>query len=539
MSVDANVLIYERIREELKAGAALRMAIRNGFGRAMSAIIDSNLTTIISGIALYAFATDQVKGFAVTMILGILTSMFTAIFFARLVFDVVERRGWVKQVRMMRILQNPDYDFLRVRYWAIGASLVIIGIGLVAVYFRGATLLDIDFTGGSSVAFTLKNDAKMPIAAVRDVMMETPVGEKNLLIVEQGDSNTRYAIDTSEQSIDEVKRVIREAFPDKLMTFKVDVGPLKPFAEGDLQGSEATLAINTGPDYNDDDGVSHDALKERIRATLVASGHTDLQPTLSSELYHAGSVVRYKDWTVRLPGLDEAAAQRVFDQLKAEMNSEPMFPMANAIGGRVSGDMKQKAAAAIFISLLGMVAYLWFRFQKLGYGLAAATALLHDVLVTIGLLALSRYFVEAVPGLASILKIQSFQISLTIVAALLTIIGFSVNDTIVTFDRLREIKGKSPRLTAEMVNSSVNQTLGRTILTSLTVFIVILILYFWGGEGIHSFAYSFLIGVIAGTYSTVYIAAPVLLWLSGTPSMTVDKDRASSKIERVASASSR
>src|SRR5262249_36492881 len=154
MSVDANVLIYERIREELKGGAALRMAIRNGFSRAMSAIIDSNITTIISGVALYLFATDQVKGFAVTLILGIITSMYTAILFARVVFDVCERQGWIKNVRMMHIMQAPNYDFLGVRYLAIGTSAVIIAIGLAAAVFRGGSLLDIDFTGGSSVAFT-------------------------------------------------------------------------------------------------------------------------------------------------------------------------------------------------------------------------------------------------------------------------------------------------------------------------------------------------------------------------------------------------
>ena len=192
-----------------------------------------------------------------------------------------------------------------------------------------------------------------------------------------------------------------------------------------------------------------------------------------------------------------------------------MFPMANTIGGRVSSDMKTRALYAIIVSLLGVIAYLWLRFQKASYGLAAATAVAHDVLITIGVMGLSAYVVNAVPALARTLQLDAFQINLTIVAALLTIIGYSLNDTIVTFDRLREIKGKSPYLTAEMVNAAVNQCLSRTILTALTVFLTVVILYFFGGEGIHSFAFAFLVGVIAGTYSTVYIAAPVLLWLSG------------------------
>jgi len=156
--------------------------------------------------------------------------------------------------------------------------------------------------------------------------------------------------------------------------------------------------------------------------------------------------------------------------------------------------------------------------------LAAGAALVHDVLITIGMMALSAYIVSAVPGLADALQLEAFQINLTIVAALLTIIGYSLNDTIVTFDRLREIKGKSPSLTPQMVNASVNQCLSRTILTALTVFLVVVILYFFGGEGIHSFAYAFLVGVVAGTYSTVYIAAPVLLWLSGTSIATAEAE---------------
>jgi SecD/SecF fusion protein len=221
---------------------------------------------------------------------------------------------------------------------------------------------------------------------------------------------------------------------------------------------------------------------------------------------------------VRLGGADEAAAQRVFTRLENDVEKMAMFPLASKIGGRVSSNMQLDALKALVLSLLGAVVYLWVRFTKLMYGVAAAVALVHDVLVTIGMLAISKYVVDAVPWLASALQIDSFQISLTIVAALLTIIGYSINDTIVTFDRLREIKGKSPKLTAVMVNASVNQCLSRTILTSLTVFLTVVILYFWGGDGIHGFAFAFLIGVVAGTYSTVYIAAPVLLWLSGASS---------------------
>jgi SecD/SecF fusion protein len=515
MSVDANILIFERMREEFKSGAALRMVIRNGFDRAMSAIIDSNITTIIAGIALYVFATDQVKGFAVTLILGILTSMFTAIFFSRLIFDISERQGWLKEIRMMKLMSQPNFDFLGKRWPAIGASLVLIAIGMAAVVGRGQQLLDIDFTGGSSVTFVLKPDSPLSIAEVREMLEQSDLKSKNLLVVRRGETNTRYSVDTSEQSVEGVKQVIEETFAGKLLMYSVKIGERKPFDSTGVTGTEAAVTINEGPGFDDDDGVSRDALLELVQGALEGAGHAGVTPYVDSPAYQPGSGARLKEWVVRLPDLDQAAAEKVFSRLETDVEQMAMFPLANKIGGRVSRNMQLDAFKALGISLLGVVAYLWVRFQKLTYGLAAAAALVHDVLVTIGALAASAYIVTWVPGLANALKLDSFQIGLTIVAALLTIVGYSLNDTIVTFDRLREIKGKSPRLTPQMVNASVNQCLSRTILTALTVFITVAILYFWGGDGIHGFAFAFLIGTVAGTYSTIYIAAPVLLWLSG------------------------
>ncbi len=512
MSVDANVLIYERIREELRNGAALRMAIRNGFSKAMSAIIDSNVTTIISGVALYYIGTDQVKGFAVTLILGILTSMFTAIFFSRVAFDVAERRGWIKEIRMAQLIPTPNFDYLKVRWLTGGASIVLILIGLTAVCFRGGRMLDIDFTGGSSVTFRLKPSAKTPISEVRDALETTELADKNLVIVELGNENTRYTIDSA-ATVDQVKSIVTSVFGDKLMTFNLVYEDLKPYSQGEFTGTEARLLVNTGEGFSNRDGVSHDAVREALQRAFAESGHSGVRPTITNPNYRFGSAAKFNEWQMQIVGVDPEATRAVLDRLKAEMAVEPIFPMANNIGGRVSEDMQTKAWLAIAVSLVGVVAYLWLRFQNVTYGLAAGTALVHDVLVTIGMMAISAYVVNAVPGLASVLQLDAFQINLTIVAALLTIIGYSLNDTIVTFDRLREIKGKSPVLTPQMVNASVNQTLSRTILTATTVFIVVVILYFFGGEGIHSFAFAFLIGVIAGTYSTVFIAAPVLIWL--------------------------
>ena len=218
-------------------------------------------------MALYYIGTDQVKGFAVTLILGILTSMFTAIFFARVVFDVAERRGWITQLRMMKLMETPNFDFLKVRWLAGGLSLAVIAIGLVAVYFRGAQMLDIDFTGGSSVTFTLKSSEGMSRNEVGDTLEKTELADKNLVIVQLGTDQTRYRIDSSE-SVDRVKEIVSAEFGDKLKTFSLEYKDLKPYAEGEFQGAEATLLVNSGAGYSENDGMSHDAMQDALQQAL-------------------------------------------------------------------------------------------------------------------------------------------------------------------------------------------------------------------------------------------------------------------------------
>ena len=177
---------------------------------------------------------------------------------------------------------------------------------------------------------------------------------------------------------------------------------------------------------------------------------------------------------------------------------------------RVADQMQRDAILALVVSMLFITAYIWFRFQKVAYGLAAVIALVHDVLITLGFIAISHWLFRPL----GFMMIEDFKISLTIIAAFLTIIGYSLNDTIVVFDRIREVKGKSPRLSSEMVNLSVNQTLGRTLLTSSTTIFAIILLYIYGGEGVHGFSYAMLIGILIGTYSSIFVAAPILLWLT-------------------------
>ena len=528
MSVDANVLIFERIREERNRGAALRMAIRNGFARATQTIVDANVTTLITAVVIYKIAPDNVKGFGVTLIIGILMSMYSAIFLSRIIFDVAEKSRGLKELRMAQFVGKTNFNFLGKRVLASIVSLVVIGVGLVAVADRGSDLLNIDFTGGSSVSMVLKEDQKMAFSEVKDLLDKQPeLMEKNLSLVEVGEGNTRYTVSCIEQDVAKLQEILTKTFGERLETYQIQTENISSLADQSSSFDEEKVDTKfadpfvggTSAQVNFQKGnveaevlVGYDTMQQLVQDAMDATNHGDAAQEVSNPDHVYGSARRFGQWQVKL-ALPEDEAREVFTQLESVTSSQPVFPMANKIGGRVAGDMKTKAVAAILISLLGIVAYIWFRFQRVVYGLAAVMALVHDVLVTLGMIALSAYLVNSIPGLANGLMIEKFQISLPIVAAFLTIIGYSLNDTIVVFDRIREVKGKSPKLTLETINASLNQTMSRTLLTSLTTLSSVILLYVLGGDGIHGFAFSLVIGVVVGTYSSIFIASPSLLWM--------------------------
>jgi SecD/SecF fusion protein len=211
----------------------------------------------------------------------------------------------------------------------------------------------------------------------------------------------------------------------------------------------------------------------------------------------------------------------VFDVAKSTLASQPFFPASNSIGGAVAGSTRTQAIFAIIASWALIILYLWIRFQGVAFGLAAVIALIHDVLVMLGAIAFS-FWLAQIPGFREFLFVDQFKINLPIIAAFLTIIGYSVNDTIVVFDRIREIRGKDPYLTRKMVNDATNQTLSRTIITSLTVFMVVVVLYWAGGPALRGFSFALTFGVLTGTYSSIYVAAPILLWLVGKHQVTAE-----------------
>jgi SecD/SecF fusion protein len=201
----------------------------------------------------------------------------------------------------------------------------------------------------------------------------------------------------------------------------------------------------------------------------------------------------------------------VLDKVKNEFNSRSQPERLENFDKQLAADAQQRAMYAILLSWGAILLYLWFRFGNWTFGAATVLCLIHDLFFTLGAIAACHYIHLYWPGVASALLLQDFKIDSTTVAALLTLVGYSVNDTIVVFDRIREVRGKNPELTPQMINDSVNQTLSRTLLTALTVFLVVIVLYIWGGEGLHLFAFVMVVGVIVGTYSSIYIASPLLL----------------------------
>ena len=646
MSVDANVLIFERIREELARGASLRMAIRNGFDRATTTIVDANLTTLITALVLYVIGTEQIKGFSITLIIGILVSMFTAIFCSRVVFELGERKGIISKLSMLKIMDRRDWDFVGQRGKALVVSAAVILIGLGAVVFRGVTILDHDLRGGTTARVVFKESSPLTLDSVRKTLNEydytiPTTGEKITFTVSELNENTedlqeganlRLKIDSNlpiqerdpeegEEPIRKLEDILVELFGDEMERpeVKFDASAISVAALGQQPGANDALGLQTfdqnsnGPSWRNRlvmgalnstltsaismDSIQDDRSQEKQGDENQAGGATtgnqtgqgsnvstppgsspgsnpvenqgaeDPQTggetnapskrfTASSDLEFKfstsrgdvksglldvaaknGIVVlerniklspleakgddfspRFKDkkWKVELVQLikkEDAAA--VLAAYQNDLNSQPYLPTVSGVGGQIAGRTQWQALAAIVASLIGIITYVWIRFQNVAFGLAAVVALIHDVLVVLGAIAVSVFVADYL----GFLLIDNFKISLPVVAAFLTIIGYSLNDTIVVFDRIREVRGKRTDLTSEMINQSISQTLSRTILTSLTTFMVVFIMFLLGGQAIHGFAFALVVGVIVGTYSSIFVASPTLLFLMNRTSI--------------------
>ncbi len=421
MAVDANVIIYERIKEELRGGKGLSQAIAEGFSKAYSAIIDGNLTTIITGIVLFVFGTGPVQGFATTLIIGIITSFFCSVFITRILIEwVVAKWGHISFSRSWseNFLNNTHVDFINIRKVGYIVAAVVIAISCISFLTRGLNL-GTEFTGGR--AYVVRFDNVVSAEQVRQNLNE------------------------------EAKSRIADA---AMASFEV-----KQF------GNEDQMRIVTQYRYAD---TSNEATEEVEQIIYDA-----LKPLFKSDL--------------------------TFDQFRSTQEIEYGIQTADKIGPSIANDMTWNAIYSVLFSLIAIGLYITFRFKRWQWATGATLALAVNATFIIGLFSL----------LYGIMPFN-LEVNQAFIAAILTIIGYAINDTVVVFDRIREFLGLYPkRSLKENVNNAINSTLSRTINTSATTLVTLLAIFFFGGETIRGFVFGLTVGVVVGTAATIFIATPV------------------------------
>jgi SecD/SecF fusion protein len=531
MAVDVNVLIFERMREEAERGASMAQQIRNGFDRAWVTIFDSHVTIFLSGLVLYLVGTDEVKGFALTLIIGMIWNLFTAVYVSRLIFEFWYDQGWLKKITMLKLLDKTKIDFIGPRKVCMRVSAVLIVLGLAATYVRGIGMYNIDFTGGTLV--TIRLNSQDPQIKDLTESQRTSFVRKNVklpdvtvetLTIGNGKAGESYNIRTTEQDIEKVKKTVLDAFGSALQRVQLTVGPPKAIGgtepakpETKDKPKEGTDKFAGGRAYELTFNLPQSPTQiENTFANVLQDSQIN-NPKAQFEVVNPNAIpgVETVNNSTLLTLRTKLEPEVVTAQLKKlatvlENDRTLLFERSETFGSTVASETRDLAIVAIIASWLIIALYLWFRFKSLVYGLAAIIAVIHDVLITLGAIAVT-YRLSMIPGMSQVLLIEPFKIDLPMIAAFLTLIGFSVNDTIVIFDRIRELKGKSSVLTGQMINDALNQTLSRTILTSFTAWLVVLILYVFGGEGLHGFAFALVVGFLSGTYSTIYIATPILI----------------------------
>ena len=626
MSVDANILIYERIREELARGKSLRHAVSLGYDRAFWAIFDANITTVIAAAILFSIGTGPVKGFAVTLSIGVLTSMFTALFVTRAILGFLIVKKKVQKLTMKKLLSNPNIPFLKYRRLAplISFLLILLGMGYLFFLVKG-DILGIDFTGGTLIHVKFKRP--VTVEEVKNRLQGIPsYQDAEIQAVSSGEVagvpgsrefqiRVRVFVNVNEPLyhyvspkeariafVYKLKRGKREPFSidikrDLVNKLKLPVEKVivirkvteeikKLFGVQKLNPMYYTVGILTKPLPVKSEEFRLDALRSHIeeyleaRYTIVREAVQELLSSVFEDLLNPPGFIlppeekrfiedkegkgKIRFWVnLEVKGISEEAIQKallspefeaelkkrhlsVFDKAllevkirkngnyspyvkgyeivagpvsKAEeplyraalreffqkssqfMVSEP-FPQVTSIGSAVAKNLKAKAFWAILFSLFAILAYITIRFE-LVFAFGAVMALAHDLFMTLGIIAIFDYH-----GLLNI------KINLPLIAAFLTILGYSLNDTIVVFDRIRENLQLRRRKEdfLSILNSSLNQTLSRTVLTSITTLLAVVILFLAAVEELEGFTFALLCGVIVGTYSSIFIATPVVVY---------------------------
>ena len=422
MAVDANVIIYERIKEELREGKGISLAIKDGFSRAYSAIIDGQLTTIITGIVLFVFGTGPVQGFATTLIIGIITSIFCSIFITRLLIEwIVAKWGSISFSHKWseNFLSNTHVDFLSKRKIAYVISVVAIVLSIASFFVRGLNL-GAEFTGGR--AYVVRFDKPVSAEAVRASMEET------FSQISTADASS-ISFEVKQYGNENQMRIVTQYRYDDM-------------------SDEATAEVEQ---------VIYDALKSLYSYPIT------------------------------------------FDQFRSTQTDVNGILTADKIGPSIANDMTWNAIYSVLFSLIAIGLYITFRFKRWQWATGATLALAINALLIIGIFSM---FYGILPF--------NLEVNQAFIAAILTIIGYAINDTVVVFDRIREYLGLYPkRKLKENVNNAINSTLSRTINTSGTTLVTLLAIFFFGGETIRGFIFALIIGVVVGTIATIFVATPI------------------------------
>ena len=414
MAVDANVIIYERVKEELRAGKALRLAIADGYSNAYSAIIDGNLTTIITGLVLMAFGSGPVQGFATTLVIGIITSLLTSIFITRIIFEARLNKNQnisFDNKATRNFLKNTKIDFLGMRKWSYIFSVVCVVICLLSIFIKGFSY-GVDFTGGRTYV----------------VRFDAPV------------------------SAEEVRSATTAEFGESV--------EVKQF------GGESQMKITT--------------------KYMIEDNSSETDVLVDTKLYNA------------LKGY--FATPLSFEDFTSTVENPNGIISSDKVGPTIANDIKRNAVIAVILALVAIFVYIAARFRNWTYGLGGVVALAHDAIIAIGFFSL---FTGVLPF--------TLDVDQTFIAAILTIIGYSINDNVVIFDRIRENNMLYPkRDLGQNVNEALNSTLSRTVNTSLSTLVTLIAIALFGGEVIRGFAMALIVGIVFGTYSSVFIGTPLM-----------------------------
>jgi SecD/SecF fusion protein len=568
MAVDANVLIFERMREEIIKGNDLRTSARLGFSKAMSAIVDGNVTNLIVCVVLFWVATPEIRGFAITMGIGVLTTLFATLFISRQIFIGLVDYGPWKRASMLplaipaidRIL-TPNINWLKLRYifWSMSAVYIALGLGMVV--FQNREMLDIDFRGGTQMTVELSQDGERQIRTRREIEERIQaVGAEAARGHDLAYLRTATILPLNPQAdgVSSDTFVIRTLAENQQLVTSSVLTALSDIVEAQpalmLRGiaarehRAAPVAPVVSGVLGDDLGRSE--FRDDIRPFIggVAILLEDIQPPQSLEALRArleqtrggpdfsDTLVRQRDIRV-VEGTEEAVqsaavlvrserinffesetrwhnelAAREWEIIRRALGESTTPASVQNFSAAIASQFQARAIVAIVMSFMLIGIYVWVRFGALRYSLAAIVPLIHDVLTVIGIIALIEilYNIPSLqPTLAS-LGLLPFKIDLTMVAALLTLVGYSLNDSIVVMDRVRENRGKLPYASANAINSALNQTISRTVITSGTTLFATIVLYSFGGEGIRGFAFILTLGIIFGTYSTLALSAPIV-----------------------------